>query len=35
MMAVSGTSRLLRTGLHVGPITGVELPKKIFTSRAR
>jgi hypothetical protein len=25
----------LRTGHRVGPIAGVELPKKVFTSRVR
>jgi hypothetical protein len=25
----------LRTGLHAGPNVGLELPKKVFTSRVR
>jgi hypothetical protein len=34
MMAVSGTLGFLELDSVLGPITGVELPKKVFTSRA-
>jgi hypothetical protein len=35
MMTDSGKFRLLNAGFYTGAITGVELPKEVFTSRAR
>jgi hypothetical protein len=35
LMTVSGKSRLLCAGFHTEAVAGVELPKEVFTSRAR
>jgi hypothetical protein len=35
MAIISGKSRLLVMDSILNPVAGVELPKKVFTSRAR